>query len=77
MNRYTLIISNKSIYREIEIPKNAKLLRIGTNADADFVLDQADYFEPVNLTLVNKNGWQMICSENLYVADDVTKLLVK
>ena len=77
MNRYVLTISNKSLYKEIEVTSDLRQIRIGTDNENDVRLRKDDFFEPVNFILINKNNnWQIICGDNLYI-DEATKLLVK
>ena len=77
-SRYTLIISNKNFYKEVEIPRNQKKITIGTNNDCVARLRKDYFFEAVNILLVNEGkNWQVICKDNLYIADGVSKLFVK
>ena len=74
-SRYTLIISNKNFYKEVEIPRNQKKITIGTNNDCVARLRKDYFFEAVNILLVNEGkNWQVICKDNLYIADGVSKL---
>ena len=76
-DQYKIIISNKNIYQEFELDKDAERIRVGTGYDCDKRLHREQFFEPVELTFV-KNGadWNVYCGENLYLAGkDVRKLL--
>lgn len=78
-NRYLLVISNKKLYKEIEISGEAKSISIGTTNGCSARLRKDDFFEPVTL-LIGKtgNGWQIACADNLYISDGgAAKLLAK
>ena len=77
--RYNLIISNKNLYKEIELAPETEYARIGTEIDCDFRLHRDLFFEPVTITLNKKDDrWFMICSDNLYISTgDVRKLITK
>ena len=77
--RYKIIISNKNLYKEIELSTEADYAKIGTEIDCDFRLHRDLFFEPVCITLNKKDDkWFMICSDNLYISTgDVRKLITK
>lgn len=77
--RYKIIISNKNIYKEIELSSEAEYAKIGTEIECDFRLHRDLFFEPVCITLNKKDDrWFMICSDNLYISTgDVRKLITK
>ena len=77
--RYKIIISNRNIYKEIELSPETEYAKIGTEIDCDFRLHRDWFFEPVTITLNKKNDrWFMICSDNLYISTgDVRKLITK
>lgn len=77
--RYKIIISNKNLYKEIELSPETEYARIGTEIDCDFRLHRDLFFEPVTITLNKKDDrWFMICSDNLYISTgDVRKLITK
>lgn len=77
--RYKIIISNKNLYKEIELSPEADYAKIGTEIDCDFRLHRDLFFEPVSITLNRKDDrWFMICSDNLYISTgDVRKLITK
>lgn len=77
--RYKLIISNRNIYKEIEIDANTTKITIGTAMDCDIRLRKDMFFVPVELVCekINEN-WEIYCSNNLYFSvGDVRKLLTK
>ncbi len=77
--RYKLIISNKNLYREVDIDPNATALRIGTTIKDDVRLAKDLFFEQVEVSLLKKDAeWYIYCSENLYFSlGDVRKLFTK
>ena len=79
LNRYKLIITNKSLYEEIEIDPQNEVTTIGTGIDCDVRLRKESFFGQIELTVRYSNGkWQLYCSENLYLTvGDVRKLLTK
>lgn len=76
---YILKISNKNIYRELQLPLDKPELRIGMDVDCDVRFYKESFFENFELTLTNNNNnWQISCSDNLYIdAGDVRKLVTK
>lgn len=77
--RYKIVISNKNLYKEIELSPDTEYAKIGTEIDCDFRLHRDLFFEPVTITLNRKDDrWFMICSDNLYISTgDVRKLITK
>lgn len=79
VNKYKIIISNKNIYEEIEIPVDAKVYRVGTSIESDYRLYRDAFFENVQLDFSNNNGsWMVMCSDNIYITlGDTKRLLMK
>lgn len=79
VNKYKIIISNKNIYEEIEIPIDAKVYRVGTSIESDYRLYRDAFFENVQLDFSNNNGsWMVMCSDNIYITlGDTKRLLMK
>ena len=58
VNKYKIIISNKNIYEEIEIPVDAKVYRVGTSIESDYRLYRDAFFENVQLDFYkHSNRW--------------------
>ena len=78
-SRYKLIITSKSLYKEIDIPADSSEIRIGTSPEADVRLRKELFFSPIDITLTKDNtGWSVFCSDNLYLTvGDIRKLLTK
>lgn len=76
---YVLKLSSKKIYKEIQLPVDCEMMKIGMDISCDVRLYKEDFFEAFELDLTKKNNeWQIICSENTYVdAGDVRKLVSK
>lgn len=74
-NRYKLIVSNKTIYEEIDVSPEAKRIRIGTSIDCDYRLRKDAFFGGFELTLSQKDEtWSIQCPDYLYIAvGDVRK----
>ena len=76
-NRYKIIISNKNLYKEIELADDAGELKVGTGIDCGARLHRDLFFGQIELTFIKMNGkWSLICSDNLYLSfGDVRKLM--
>lgn len=76
---YLIKISNKNIYREVQLPVDAEIMKIGMGIDCDVRFYRESFFEDFELTLKkNNNEWQISCSDNVYIdAGDVRKLVTK
>lgn len=76
-SRYKVLISNKNLYKEVELAADAKQVKIGTAIDCDFRLSKELFFDSIELTFSqNNNMWSVFCSDNLYLTvGDVRKLV--
>lgn len=76
-NRYKIIISNKNLYKEIELAADAGELKVGTGIDCGMRLYKDLFFGQIELTFIKMNGkWTVLCSDNLYLSSgDVRKLM--
>lgn len=76
---YIIKLSNKNLYKEIQLPIESERLKIGMNIDCDVRLYKSAFFEKFELALTkNEGGWQIICSDNIYIdSGDVRKLVTK
>ncbi|MBQ7582343.1 MAG: hypothetical protein IJU25_05945, partial [Lachnospiraceae bacterium] len=77
-NRYKLILSNKSIYREVDLSDAQTTVRVGTTTGCDVRLNKKLFFDEFDLTLSLVDGvWNLMCSDAVYVSSDgVRKLMV-
>ena len=76
---YMLKLSNRTLYKEIQLPVDAQKIKIGMEIDCDVRLYRDRFFEAFDITLMRRNGnWQIFCSENIYIDDgDVQKVISK
>ncbi len=76
---YLIKISNKSLYREIQIPYDIDNLKIGTKIDCDVRFLKDTFFEEFELNISHVGEkWIISCSDNVYIdAGDVRKLVTK
>lgn len=77
--RYKLLISNKNLYKEIEIAPEDTYISIGTSPENTVRLRKELFFVPIELVLEKVNeAWIITCSDNLYFTlGDVRRLLTK
>lgn len=78
-SRYKLIVSNKNIYKEIDLSPDMDELRLGTTMECDVRLRKELFFGHVILSFVrNQDIWNVFCSDNLYLTlGDVRKLITR
>lgn len=77
MNQYKIIISNRNIYKEVELPIDAKSFKVGTKIECDFRLHKEYFFEDFRLDFLNNNGkWSVTCSDNIYLSVGDTRRLL-
>lgn len=76
-NRYKLIISNKNLYKEFELPVDKEEIKVGTNMDCILRLYKDLFFESIELTFVkNNNLWSLFCADNLYITSGDSRKLM-
>lgn len=78
-SRYKIVISNKNLYKEIELPPEAQEIRLGTGVDCDVRLHRSFFFDRIELVFTKTgNEWSVVCSDNLYLTvGDIRKLMTK
>lgn len=76
---YKIVVSNRNIYREFDLPCEANEIKLGTETDCECRLHKDLFFEKVQLNFIQINGkWSVVCGDNLYLdIGDVRKLLTK
>ena len=74
--KYRIIISNKRIYKEIQLAADMTGLYIGTVKGCEIRFSKELFFEDVKIMLEKRqDSWYMGCSENLYItSDNILKL---
>ena len=78
-SRYKVIISNRNIYKEIELLPDVPEIHVGTEIDCEVRLRKDMFFESIVLNFVQRNDqWMIFCPDNLYIyAGDIRKLFTK
>lgn len=79
-NRYKIIISNKNLYKEIELSPDDRELRVGTGMECAVRLHKDLFFGQIELAFSKDSAgqWSVFCSDNLYITvGDVRKLMTK
>lgn len=76
-HRYKIIISNKNLYKEIELTPEHDMLRVGTSVECEARLYKDLFFEPIELLFRKSNqAWSVTCLDNIYLTvGDVRKLM--
>ena len=65
--RYKVTISNKNIYREIELSPEDEFITVGTSVEADVRLRKELFFENIQLEFRKINdSWTVLGSDNIY-----------
>lgn len=76
-NKYKIVISSRNLYREVELPTDTKIYKVGTSIDCDFRLHKELFFEEVKLDFINDDGnWSVMCSDNIYITLGDTRRLL-
>lgn len=75
--QYKIIVSNRMIYREFEIPNDVDDVRLGTMSGCEFRLDAGDFFRDITLELErSEDEWEISASEGIYLSrGDMRKLM--
>jgi len=78
-SRYKVVISNRNIYKEVDLLPELEQVKVGTETDCDFRIRKDLFFDKIELTFVNNgNTWSIFCSDKLYLdVGDVRKLMTK
>ena len=59
--RYKIIISNKNLYKEIELAPDVCQLKVGTGIDCDARLRKDLFFDQIEMLFVkNNNDWTVM-----------------
>lgn len=65
---YIIKLSNKNLYKEIQIPYNYERMSVGMDMDCDIRLFKDIFFEKFRLDFSKEDGhWQIVCSDNVYI----------
>ena len=76
---YLIKISNRNLYKEIQLPYDITNMKIGTGLDCDVRFYKEAFFDDFKMIFVNIKGqWQVSCTDNIYIdCGDVRKLVNK
>lgn len=75
--QYKIIVSNKTIYKEFEIPIDMEKARLGTTLSCEFRLNPNSFFGDIILELERQEDcWEISCDDFTYISKgDMRKLL--
>ena len=75
-NRYKAIFSNKRIYKEVELPYDSRIVKVGTKKSCDVRFSKDQFFEEFEIVFENTgHAWQVNSEDNIYISvDGVMKL---
>ena len=54
-SRYKIIISNRNLYKEVELSSDATEVRVGTETECEVRLHKDFFFENIKLSFVQNN----------------------
>lgn len=75
--QYKIIIGNRTVYKEFEIPPDMERVKLGTTSGCEFRLNQEAFFTGIDMELEKKEDeWSVICSDSVYISrGDMRKLI--
>lgn len=75
--RYKVILSNRNLYKEIELSPDMESLLVGTVTESQVRLRKELFFGEIQLKFQILDGcWSVLCSDNLYFdVGDVRKMM--
>ena len=66
-HRYKVIISNKNIYKEIDLNEADDEIKLGTTSESDIRLRKEFFFSTIEIVFSRVNGkWQFYAADNIY-----------
>lgn len=76
---YIIKISNRNLYKEIQLPAGMGKVKVGTGLDCDIRFYRTEFLEPFDITFSEMDGvWHVGCSSNVYIdAGDIRKITNK
>jgi len=76
--RYKIIISNKNLYKEIELAPEINKLRVGTSVDCDIRLRKELFFKPIELLFLKRDEqWLVTCGDELRLSTQSAKRITQ
>lgn len=78
-NRFKAIITNKRLYKEVDLPPDKESVRIGTTKNCDVRFSKELFFTDFEIFLENQsNVWTISCDDNIFISlDGIIKLVHK
>lgn len=75
--QYKVIVSNRSIYKEFEIPADMDRARLGTTSSCELRLNPDAFFDSIEMEFEKKNEqWEVASTDTVYISrGDMRKLL--
>lgn len=75
--QYKVIVSNRHVYKEFEIPADMERVRLGTTSSCEFRLSPDAFFDSIEMDFEKKNSqWEIASSDTAYISrGDMRKLL--
>lgn len=75
--QYKVIVSNRNIYKEFEIPADMERVRLGTTSVCEFRLNPDAFFDSIEMEFEKKNSqWEIASTDTAYISrGDMRKLL--
>ncbi len=78
-NRFKAIITNKRLFKEIDLPSDKDTFRIGTTKSCDIRFSKELFFTDFEILFENQsNVWTISCDDNIFISlDGIIKLVHK
>ena len=65
--QYKVIVCNRTVYKEFEIPADMENVRLGTTSLCEFRLNPEFFFEDIEIEFTEEsNQWNIDCSDSIY-----------
>ncbi len=65
--QYKVIVCNRTVYKEFEIPADMENVRLGTTSLCEFRLNPKFFFEDIEIEFTEEsNQWNIDCSDSIY-----------
>lgn len=75
--QYKVIVSNRNVYKEFEIPADMERVRLGTTSSCEFRLSPDAFFDSIEMDFEKKDSqWEIASADTAYISrGDMRKLL--
>lgn len=65
--QYKVIVCNRTVYKEFEIPADMESVRLGTTSLCEFRLNPEFFFEDIEIEFTEENNqWNIDCFDSIY-----------